>query len=299
MTTPGAVLGVIRAARPQLQNAMERVVFAVHGTFLAAGYSLVATGSNANSSSGSGEETEVGIDGWNEMDGAYAFRYAGNELGLSKSVTVKCLAMGDSLLIDAVSFDVDTPVNLELKPREFAVDGGATNYAEQYTNLPGLVDRVHSSILSKLAPPPVKPSPGTASSSRVGQGEDRHSPPLVNPLIDERQPYPSPGIAYPPVPAFGGGDLYPSPGAGIFGPRLERGYDGMLLGPNDPRWGRMGGLEPGVGVPDTGGIGVVPGARFDPYGPPGVPGFERNRFARDPSRPPGGHPDLEHYSPGF
>jgi proteasome inhibitor subunit 1 (PI31) len=42
----------------------------------------------------------------------------------------------------------------------------------------------------------------------------------------------------------------------------------------------MGGLEPGVGVPDTGGIGVVPGARFDPYGPPGVPGFERNRFAR-------------------
>ncbi len=26
--------------------------------------------------------------------------------------------------------------------------------------------------------------------------------------------------------------------------------------------------------------GVVPGARFDPYGPPGVPGFERNRFAR-------------------
>jgi hypothetical protein len=31
---------------------MERVVFAVHGTFLAAGYSLVATGSNANSSSG-------------------------------------------------------------------------------------------------------------------------------------------------------------------------------------------------------------------------------------------------------
>jgi len=26
--------------------------------------------------------------------------------------------------------------------------------------------------------------------------------------------------------------------------------------------------------------GVPPGARFDPYGPPGVPGFEPNRFAR-------------------
>jgi hypothetical protein len=27
-----------------------------------------------------------------------------------------------------------------------------------------------------------------------------------------------------------------------------------VAGPNDPRWGRMGGLEPGVGVPDTGGM---------------------------------------------
>jgi proteasome inhibitor subunit 1 (PI31) len=116
MATPGAVLGVIRAARPHLKNAMERVAFAVHAAFLAAGYSLVATGTNANSSSGIGEETEVGVDGWDVMDGAYAFCYSGNnELGLSKSVTVKCLAVGDSLMIDAISSDVDNPVHLELK----------------------------------------------------------------------------------------------------------------------------------------------------------------------------------------
>lgn len=66
--------------------------------------------------SGIGEETEVGVDGWDEMDGAYAFCYSGNnELGLSKSVTVKCLAVGDSLMIDAISSDVDNPVHLELK----------------------------------------------------------------------------------------------------------------------------------------------------------------------------------------
>jgi proteasome inhibitor subunit 1 (PI31) len=52
MATPGAVLGVIRAARPHLKNATDRVAFAVHAAFLAAGYSLVATGTNANSSSG-------------------------------------------------------------------------------------------------------------------------------------------------------------------------------------------------------------------------------------------------------
>jgi len=299
MATPGAVLGVIRAARPRLKNATERVAFAVHSAFLAAGYSLVATGTNANSSPGIGEETEVGVDGWDEMDGAYAFCYSGNnELGLSKSVTVKCLAVGDSLMIDAISSDVDNPVHLELKPSEYAIDGDAANYAEQYTDLPGLVERINSSILSKLTPPAVKPTPSTGTPTRVGLG-DRCSPEVVNPLLDERQPFPSPGIVYPHVPAYGSSDLYPSPGPGIFDPRFELGYDGMLLGPNDARWGRMGGLEPGVGVPDTGGIGMVPGARFEPYGPPGVPGFEQNRFARGAPPPPGVHPDLEHFAPGF
>ncbi|KAI3742199.1 hypothetical protein L1987_59879 [Smallanthus sonchifolius] len=45
--------------------------------------------------------------------------------------------------------------------------------------------------------------------------------------------------------------------------------------------------------------GVPPGARFDPFGPPDVPGFEPNRFTRNPHRPPGGtHPDLEHFNNG-
>jgi len=48
MATIGAVLGVIRASRPTLQTAMERVAFAIHATFLAVGYSLIAVGAAAN-----------------------------------------------------------------------------------------------------------------------------------------------------------------------------------------------------------------------------------------------------------
>jgi hypothetical protein len=78
------------------------------------------------------------------------------------------------------------------RPSEYAIDGDAANYAEQYTDLPGLVERINSSILSKLTPPAVKPTPSTASPTRVGLGE-RRSPEVVNPLLDERQPFPSPG----------------------------------------------------------------------------------------------------------
>jgi len=50
------------------------------------------------------------------MNGAYAFRYSGSGLAdLLPTVTVKCMAMGDSLMVDAVSSDSDTPVHTEIK----------------------------------------------------------------------------------------------------------------------------------------------------------------------------------------
>ena len=62
------------------------------------------------------DESEVGIDGWDEMNGAYAFRYSGaGQTDLLPTVTVKCMAMGDSLMVDAVGKDSDTPVHVEIK----------------------------------------------------------------------------------------------------------------------------------------------------------------------------------------
>jgi proteasome inhibitor subunit 1 (PI31) len=66
--------------------------------------------------SGREGEPEVGIDGWDEMEDAYAFRYTGNgQPDLLNLVTVKCMTMGDSLMVDAVSTDSDNPINLEIK----------------------------------------------------------------------------------------------------------------------------------------------------------------------------------------
>ncbi|BFI43036.1 proteasome inhibitor subunit 1 (PI31) [Marchantia polymorpha subsp. ruderalis] len=305
MATAASVLGVLRAARPAFRSAHDRVSFVVHSAFLASGYSLTAVGSAAgatfpSSAASATEETEVGIEGWNELDGSYAFQYSdGSQAGLCKSVIVKCTAIGDLLMVDAAPLsDADTPYSLEIKVNDYTVDSMTSNYGQQYTNLEGLVDRLNSSIISKLSSSAGETSSDTKSPSAQPERErEVRPPPRISILEDPPRPG---GFQYPEIPAYGGNDLLPGLGAGIFAPRRDVGVGvggTMLVGPNDPRWGRVGiGGQPPVGGPNP--PGVPPGARFDPFGPPGVPGFEPNRFIMDPRRPPGGsHPDLEHFSP--
>nr|CAB3454581.1 unnamed protein product [Digitaria exilis] len=72
-------------------------------------------------------------------------------------------------------------------------------------------------------------------------------------------------LIYPPIAPLGSDDLFPGPGAGFYPHRS-----------------------------------IPPGGRYDPIGPPGVPGFEPSSFVRRPRRPPGGstHPDLEFFQQG-
>ncbi|MCO5568388.1 hypothetical protein L7F22_022087 [Adiantum nelumboides] len=115
-------------------------------------------------------------------------------------------------------------------------------------------------------------------------------------LVDESAPSMR-GLRYPPVPGYGSSDLLPGAGVGVFPSSVDPGVGGMLVGPHDPRWGSMGYGEMPI-LPD-GDRGILPpGARYDPVGPPGVPGFEPGRFRRgrhSPGRVP--NPDLEHFSP--
>ncbi|XP_073356703.1 probable proteasome inhibitor [Aegilops tauschii subsp. strangulata] len=71
----------------------------------------------------------------------------------------------------------------------------------------------------------------------------------------------------------------------------------MHVGPNDPRFFPT---NPSTPFGDLGS--VPPGRRYDPIGPPGVPGFEPSRFVRHSrhSSPSGGstHPDLEFFQQG-
>lgn len=303
------MLGVIRAARPHLRSPHDRVAFAIHAAFLSAGYSLTAVGSRVSPDVPVGDEeiAEVGIEGWNDMADGYSFQYSGaGQDGLSKSVLLKCLPVDDKLMVLVTDGNDKEALQLEVRVSDYVTGSEGTNYGQLYKNLNELVEKVNSCLLSKLSGS--KDNASTSSKSKDSEDSDtvknarplgvlddevKHARPL-GVLVDE--PAPSMyGLRYPPVPGFGNSDLLPGAGAGVFPSSVDPGIGGMLFGPNDPRWAGMG-YGDRAGFPD-GGRGIIPpGARYDPIGPSGVPGFEPGRFIR---RPPGGvpNPDLEHFKP--
>ncbi|XAR67670.1 hypothetical protein NMG60_11002518 [Bertholletia excelsa] len=295
MANEQSVLAVIRATRPSFRNAHDKVAFAVHAAFLASGYVLHATGPPAFSDTAfsSTSTDEVGIDNWNEFEDDYAFLYSNPEKG-SKKVLVKCLAMNEKLLVDAIRDGGAQPAHVELSVDDYDKENGGTNYGSQYKDLEKLVNSVDKEILCKV-------NGITGGGSSSAQPSSSTQPPSFGTRDVEvpapQNPQPTVRFPYPAVNPVGGSDLFPGPGAGMYPTRGDSGMGGgMLVGPDNLLFGGVGrGMGPGM---PGGLLGVPPGARFDPYGPPGVPGLEPNRFVRDPRRPPGTHPDLEHFPDG-
>ncbi|KAL3640681.1 hypothetical protein CASFOL_015649 [Castilleja foliolosa] len=296
MATEQSVMAVIRAARPSFRTRYDKVSFAVNAAFVAAGYALHATGPSAfaEDALSSSSADEVGIDNWNAVEDNYAFVYSNPEKD-SKKVLMKCLVMNDELLVDVLKEGGSKPLHLEVDVGEYVEDNGGTNYSSQFKNMGKLVKSINEEILNKLDGVSASSSSSTQPSSTERMSrEDR---PRLE-VDDPEDPYFSPhnGFFVPPVPGFGGSDLLPGPGAGMYPSRGDLGDGSMLVGPTDRRF--FGGGSGRVGFP--GNLpGVPPGARFDPYGPPDVPGFEPGRFVGGPRRPRGGpHPDMQHFPDG-
>ncbi|KAK8683613.1 hypothetical protein V6N13_039667 [Hibiscus sabdariffa] len=116
MSNKRAVIAVIREARPSFRNDHNKVVFAVHATFLSAGFVLITTGPAAlgNGVFSSTSTNEVGIDNWNQFEDHYAFVYSNPKKGLKK-VLVKCLVMDRKLLVETLGEDTSQPIHLEIE----------------------------------------------------------------------------------------------------------------------------------------------------------------------------------------
>jgi proteasome inhibitor subunit 1 (PI31) len=59
----------------------------------------------------------VGIDGWNSTENCYAFLYYKEEKGKKKLVLVKCLVIGDLLVIDVLDLEAQEKAtyNVQIK----------------------------------------------------------------------------------------------------------------------------------------------------------------------------------------
>ncbi|CAL5072254.1 unnamed protein product [Urochloa decumbens] len=298
MVTDAAAMAVVRAARPALRGAHDGVAFAAHAAFLAAGYSLCAVGPDALTDPPPSGEEEVGIDGWNSMENCYAFLYSKEEKGKKKRVLVKCLVIGELLAIDVLDIEAHDkgPYNIQINVKDFFSEEQPKNYGDMYKNFSGLIETVNSNVLCKLDgkddgavagknPEAKDKNPSAESSSSIHSSENP-GPRTTDPS----------SLIYPPIAPLGSDDLFPGPGAGFY-PHSGIGSGGsMHVGPNDPRFFPSNPFPAPFGGPGS----IPPGGRYDPIGPPGVPGFEPSSFVRRPRRPPGGstHPDLEFFQQG-
>ncbi|CAN7128445.1 unnamed protein product [Brassica rapa subsp. narinosa] len=295
MANSDTVMLVIRSSRLQFRNNRDKIAFVVHASFIASGYKLVATGRPAfaeDALSSSPSQGEVGIEGWNEFE-EYAFVYARKG---SKKILVKCLAIDDKLLVDAVAEGgKGEPAHLEIDVGNYVAESREEgDYDAEFKNLGKLVTDLQNQILYKVDEGLKPVRPRTQSSSVTN--EERESGYYVRrPVPLGPQIHPS-GVVVPPIPGPGYSDLIPGPGAGVYPVRGGFGDGSMLVGPNDPRmFPGVGDHQPGFMGPPQPGV-PPPGARYDPIGP----GFEPGRLGRQPPRRPGDiHPDLEHFPRGF
>ncbi|CAI5989295.1 unnamed protein product [Closterium sp. NIES-64] len=270
---------------------------------------------------------DAGIEGWNTVPGVYNFAYAHESTGASaeaasaentgtaERVVVQCLSVADGelLMVDATAVaragsaaagGVSPSVShLEIRVSEHTsadTPPTSTNYGKNFTNLPALVTSISSAIIEQLPSSTTSGTPaGTAGAGAAAAGAAAAGAGAA----DAAQPT-----------STGTAGQESTRGSGREGERAGGVYF------DEPQRGSVGGMGGGEGIVyppipagplyddlhPGGGAGIMPsrgmpsGARFDPFGPPGIPGFEPGRFGDGrprPRGPPGGgvHPDMQHF----
>ena len=273
---------------------------------------------------------EVGPDGWDGLDGVYAFRYADatgecvDFVGVRRQkerqreahdsqahpsaqppdtrrppILLKAASVGACLTVTWLVGGTDAPSRgVELAVSDFVAPGAASGEPATYKSL----DTLEAVLRAGLHGHRDDDEGAGASASASGGAPAPQRAPAPPP---PGGPYPHPGDADRFPPGLGPGlpgIAHPFP----FPPGVGDGGGGAMVGPHDPLFGG----HPGVARPHApwGGPpppGLPPGARWDPIAPPGMPGFSPDDFRPPGPRPPGQgggprppHPDIMPPGPG-
>ncbi|KAK3931147.1 Proteasome inhibitor PI31 subunit [Frankliniella fusca] len=271
----GLELG-FRTVSEAVKRKDDVIVVIVHWFLTRHGFRCIGLGDD-KTLSGSENGSELLPDGWSDPE-TYSLRYVFD---------------GDLFILRGVRADETLILNLLHTP-DLNVSNLAVNVNEVVANTNGSVENMvptHAALIDRIRKELVGPVTKKVSSEATTQTayQNPNAHPSHPSSIDDvhRDPLRVPiGVGGPgPRPRldpfnYGRSDLDP---LGVGGPG-RGGLGGMLFDP----FQRGRGMEPPGGLPR----GRVPGARFDPIGPPGI-GRPGRGFEPDPDHlPPPGYDDM-------
>jgi len=249
------VLKSLEEKKPKFRIAHDALVFAMHLTMTQMGFQCIGTAEKEDPSA------VITADNWNSMnfEHYYSFRYSHSK---GSTYIVKYYSAGERLLVNGAP----PQCQLEIENVKEFVNDKLQDYENLFKNLENLITMFKVQIIAQFIP----------FIEEKKTQETKRSPLLEDPPRSQYQhPY---GYAYPqsnPYFGIGGDDLFPSSNYPGFGPFPGNTPGGNLIGPNHPGFGpindpfRGSGPFPSPNAPRPPGV-PPPGARFDPFGPPGT-----------------------------
>ncbi|XP_060627852.1 proteasome inhibitor PI31 subunit isoform X1 [Anolis sagrei] len=261
---------------PDLSCPQDALVCYLHWKLISHGYRCLGTGDQPGANE---RKSEMLPPGWNADKELYTMRYRAKDD--SRDLLLKGIMVDGSIILNVMEPKSQKVADLTLKVTDYVNPGHLADFDKVYQNTEELQARILHHIVSPFetaTKDPVSPK----KEPKRERNPSPPNPPDHDPLwIPPRHPHGSrqPNWQDPMGPfAVGGEDLDP------FGGRSG----GMIFDPLRSGY-RNPGIDPSSGLPTRLPPGSVPpGARFDPFGPPGA-----NRSGPNPDHlPPPNYDDM-------
>ncbi|CAI5778513.1 Proteasome inhibitor PI31 subunit [Podarcis lilfordi] len=274
----GAMAGLellYHSVSPDISSPQDALICYLHWKLITQGFRCLGAGDQPGANE---RKSEMLPAGWNADSDLFTLRYRMKDD--SRDLLLKGIMMDGSIILNAMDPKLQKVTALTLKVSDFVNPEHLADFDKVYQNTEELQAQVTAHIVSPFE---------AAKERSVAKEEPRRernpsppNPPDHDPLwIPPRHPHGSrqPNWPDPMGPfAVGGEDLNPfgSRSGGMIMDPLRSGFPNPIL---DPSSGLPNRLPPGS---------VPPGARFDPFGPPGA-----NRSGPNPDHlPPPNYDDM-------
>ncbi|XP_070533721.1 proteasome inhibitor PI31 subunit-like [Ptychodera flava] len=276
----------------QISSGNDSIVCYLHWCMIHNGFRCIGSGEEAPKGETRPKKSELLPCGWNSSQDCYTLRYQPNDG--DETYLFKAIPLEETLLVHVMRMSDETVATLNVEVDRYTNTQQLGNFESAYQNLEELHDNFKKEIIDDLKNDEKKTKgeasslrderlPSNTQQERRSRRDEDDDPLRVGP---PRRPYASrqPEWGEPSNPLdIGRGDLDPFHAGG-----------GMLMDPMRSGFPRGGIPDPSAGLPGRLPRGAVPpGARFDPFGPPGTGPDSAFRSGPDPDHlPPPGYDDM-------